>query len=189
MAILFFVSCFMFYDSTAAQVQLETGLPNIPGNRLDAGKELPQYINYLFIFGLGAITILALAQMMSGGIQYILAAGNVAQTAEAKNTIQQALLGLGLLLASYLLLNTINPDLVNLRNPNLTPAQFKGSTAVPPNTIGGGGESYQWTIIPMNKYCKDVLGAGWVGVGGNLCQPPIPSLSHDCCGYFPNNPK
>ena len=112
--------------TAVAQVQLETGLPSVPPGQLPVGQELPSYINYLFIFGLGLIAVLALGQMMFGGIQYILAAGNVAKHEEAKDTIQQALLGLGLLLASYLLLRTINPDLVNLKNPDLTPTQFKG---------------------------------------------------------------
>jgi len=75
---------------------------------------------------LGLITILALTQMIIGGITYILAAGNAAKVEEAKDMISQALLGIGILLISYLLLRTINPDLVNLRNPNLTPTQFQG---------------------------------------------------------------
>ena len=136
MFILFFVSCFMLYDSAMAQVQLETGLPNIPGGQLPAGQELPSYINYLFIFGLGLIAFLALVQMMLGGLTYILAAGNVTKVENAKDTIQQALFGLGLLLVSYLLLRTINPDLVNLRNPNLTPTQFQDSKS--PSTPSGG---------------------------------------------------
>ncbi len=205
-----------------AQVKLETGLPNIPTSGLTPGQELPSYINYLFIFGLGAITILALAQMMIGGIQYILSAGNVSKKEDAKDTIQQALLGLGLLLASFLLLRTINPDLVNLKNPTLTPLQFKGAQCIewsaaglqacmdqggmswetcqeaacirykgstPSSAIGGGGTSYQWAIIPMNKYCKDVLGVGWVTVDSNHCGSSSPSISSECCGYFPNNPK
>ena len=185
-AILFFVSYFMFYDlATAAGVQLEIGLPNVPGGQLPVGQELPSYINYLFIFGLGLIAFLALAQMMIGGIQYILAASNVVNKVNAKDTIQQALLGLGLLLVSYLLLRTINPDLVNLRNPNLTLTQFQGS-APPAGTIGGGGESYQWTEIPTNQYCKDVLGKNWVNVDDNHCQSPAPHWTFTCCGYFPN---
>src|SRR3990167_7900818 len=110
-----------------AQVQLETGLPGVP-SQLPAGQELPSYIRYLFIFGIGAISILALAQMIIGGIIYILAAGNAARVEDAKDTIFQALFGLGILLVSYLLLRTINPDLVNLRNPNLTPTQFQGAS-------------------------------------------------------------
>lgn len=124
-----------------AQVQLETGLPGVPGGQLPAGQELPSYINYLFIFGLGLIAFLALGQMMLGGLTYILAAGNVAKVENAKDTIQQALIGLGLLLVSYLLLRTINPDLVNLRNPNLTPTQFQGSASP---SAPSGGASGSW---------------------------------------------
>ena len=121
------ISLLFFAPGALAQYQLETGLPGVPGGQLPAGSEFPSYIRYLFIFGLGLTTITALGAMMFGGIQYILAAGNAAKTEEAKAWIQQALFGLGLLLVSYLLLRTINPDLVNLRNPNLTPTQFQNS--------------------------------------------------------------
>ncbi|MCX6813991.1 MAG: hypothetical protein NT078_02165 [Candidatus Azambacteria bacterium] len=133
----------MFYDSAMAQVQLETGLPNVPSSQLPAGQELPSYINYLFIFGLGLITILALGQMMLGGIKYILAAGNAATIEDAKETIKQALIGLGLLLVSYLLLRTINPDLVNLRNPSFIPkTEFQG---IPPGTQQS---TNNWETLP-----------------------------------------
>lgn len=129
--LLFTISCALLainYKPYAAmaQIKLETALPNIPGAPAPSSG-LPEYIKYLFIFGLSLIGFLALGQMMLGGLTYILAAGNVSKVEDAKNTIQQALLGLGLLLVSYLLLRTINPDLVNLRNPNLTPTSFKGA--------------------------------------------------------------
>ncbi len=111
-----------FAAPAGAQVQLETGLLNPQTGQvitqLPAGQELPSYINYLFIFGLALITFLAFGFMIIGGVQYILAAGNIAKVEDAKDTIKQALLGLGLLLVSYLLLRTINPDLVNLQNPS-----------------------------------------------------------------------
>lgn len=126
MAVLLFVSCSMFYVSPVlAQIRLETGLPNIPEGNLPAGQELPSYINYLFIFGLSLIMILALTQMVIGGVVYILAAGNAAKVEDAKDIIFQALLGVGILLVSYLILLTINPDLVNLKKPNLTPNQLQ----------------------------------------------------------------
>jgi len=117
----------MPYAAMAAY-KLETALPNIPGAP-SPSSGFPEYINYLFIFGLSLIAFLALVQMMIGGLTYILAAGNAAKVETAKDIIKQALLGLGLLLVSYLLLRTINPDLVNLRNPNLTPPQFKTTTS------------------------------------------------------------
>lgn len=123
--LLFVISYVLFVGTAYAQYKLETGLPGI--SEVPKGTELPSYIRYLFIFGLSLVAFLALGQMMLGGIHYILAAGNVADKIAAKDTIQQALLGLGLLLVSYLLLRTINPDLVNLKNPNLTPTQFQSS--------------------------------------------------------------
>ena len=168
----------------AAQVQLETGLPNIPNNQLPAGTELPSYIKYLFIFGLGAITILALAQMMSGGIQYILAAGNIAKHEEAKDTIQQALLGLGLLLTSYLLLRTINPDLVNLKNPTLTPVQFRGDDCVEWSAEGlqacvdQGGSSFEEcknvACIRRRNELPGAIAPGEISTG-QLCE-----IKSDC---------
>ncbi len=110
---LLFVFCFLFYVNSVLAVRLETGLPVQGITRLSV-PNFPTYIRYLFIFSLSIITFLALAQMIIGGIIYILAAGNVAKIEDAKDTIKQALLGLGLILASYLLLRTINPDLVRL---------------------------------------------------------------------------
>lgn len=108
----------------AAQTRLDMALPEIPD--IDPGAGIASFIKYIFVFGLGAIALLALAQMMRGGIEYVLAAGNVVKHEDAKDTIQQALIGLGLLLVSYLLLNTINPDLVNLKDPKFKLLEFKG---------------------------------------------------------------
>lgn len=145
----FYFYCFVFLlvayfllltTPILAQVKLETGLPG--HSTVPTETALPSYINYLFIFGLSLITILALGKMIVGGISYILAAGNVVKVEDAKDEIFQALIGLGVLLVSYLLLYTINPDLVNLRNPNLTPTQFQGVSQR--NPIGEN-------ITPVNK--------------------------------------
>jgi hypothetical protein len=53
---------------------------------------------------------------MVGGYMYITSAGNSASTGKAKETITDAIIGLLLALTSWLLLYTINPDLVIL-NP------------------------------------------------------------------------
>ena len=124
MAFLFVFYLVLLTAFVGAQVKLETALPIIP-QQPPPGAGLPQYINYLFIFGLGLIIILALTQMIIGGIMYILAAGNAAKVEDAKDMILQAIFGIGVLLISFLFLRTINPDLVNLRNPNLTPVQFQ----------------------------------------------------------------
>lgn len=186
----FFICLILLSGVAAAQVKLETGLPTIPGGQLPAGKELPLYINYLFIFGLGAITILALVQMMFGGIRYILAAGNVSKHEEAKNTIQQALLGLGLLLASFLLLRTINPDLVNLKNPTLTPLQFKSEAPTSPTGPNEPPQPGKPSVLIYNVMAPMACDS----IGGQifspckthcLATPGSCSASMICCGKKP----
>ncbi len=193
--LLFALSCALSAISCApyaamADVKLETGLPNIPGNQLTVGQELPEYINYLFIFGLGLVAFLALGQMMLGGLTYILAAGNVAKVEAAKDTIQQALIGLGLLLVSYLLLYTINPDLVNLRAPNLTPTQFKGEAPTGPTGPNEPPQSGRPSVLIYNvmmpEACTDFGGQIFSPCKTYcLATPGLCSASTICCGKKP----
>ena len=188
MIILFFVSCFMFHvSSTVAQVKLETGLPG--HSTVPTETALPSYINYLFVFGLGLITILALTWMIIGGITYILAAGNAAKVEDAKDMIFQALLGVGLLLVSYLLLRTINPDLVNLRNPNLIPTSF-----IPAPTGPTGPEVPPVPGVPSVLIYNVTSPQACSNAGGQafspcqtycLATPGLCSASNVCCGTKP----
>ncbi len=189
--LLFAISCTLLAISYApyaamADVKLETALPNMPGAPAPSSG-LPGYINYLFIFGLSLIAFLALTQMMIGGLTYILAAGNVAKVEDAKDTIKQALLGLGLLLVSYLLLRTINPDLVNLREPKLAPPQFQGQVPTGPNEPPQPG-------VPSVLIYSVMSPVACTDMGGQIfspCQtyclttPGFCSASTICCGKQP----
>ncbi|KKQ91087.1 MAG: hypothetical protein UT16_C0026G0004 [Candidatus Azambacteria bacterium GW2011_GWA2_39_10] len=165
---IFTIFCLLFAVSVMAQVKLETGLPGIPSSGLPVGQELPSYINYLFIFSLGLVTILALTQMIIGGITYILAAGNAAKVEDAKDMILQALLGVGILLISYLLLRTINPDLVNLRNPTLIPTSF---IPAPTPTMPTGPEVPPIPGIPSELIYNVTSPQACAGAGGQAFSP------------------
>lgn len=84
-----------------------------PGKALP-GEELPQLIKYIFTFSLGAVGILGLLMIIYGGFIYMTSIGNPQKATEGKDRILSALLGIVLLLGSYLLLNIINPDLLKL---------------------------------------------------------------------------
>ncbi|KKS21815.1 MAG: hypothetical protein UU81_C0067G0006 [Microgenomates group bacterium GW2011_GWC1_41_8] len=188
---IFTIFCLLFAVSVMAQVKLETGLPGIPSSGLPVGQELPSYINYLFIFSLGLVTILALTQMIIGGITYILAAGNAAKVEDAKDMILQALLGVGILLISYLLLRTINPDLVNLRNPTLIPTSF---IPAPTPTMPTGPEVPPIPGIPSELIYNVTSPQACAGAGGQafspcqtycLATPGLCSAGTVCCGTKP----
>ena len=78
----------------------------------DPGFGLPQFINYIFVFSLGIVGIVGLIALIFGGFLYMASTGNPQKAAQAKDRIISALLGLLLLLGSYVLLNIINPDLL-----------------------------------------------------------------------------
>lgn len=83
------------------------------------------YIHYLFIWGLGMVGVMALAALAYGGFVYLVSGGSETAKAHAKSWIWGAIWGLLLLFASWLILYTINPDLVNLKEPTLVPASIK----------------------------------------------------------------
>jgi amino acid transporter len=72
------------------------------------------YFNRVFVFIIGIAAALAVILITIGGVRYM--TSNVAGSLEdAKDQIRQAILGLVLLLLTYLLLYQINPDLLNIR--------------------------------------------------------------------------
>jgi hypothetical protein len=93
--------------------------PNLPGslsNVSSPGAWVVSFYNYaLFLSGL-----LAFGAMVYGGIRYSWARGNSAGESDAKQWIWSALLGLLLLVCAYIILYTVNPNLVNLQLPSLS---------------------------------------------------------------------
>lgn len=77
------------------------------------------YIARIYIFGLMIAGLAAFGGIIYGSLKYVLSAGNIGSQQDAKDQITNAVLGLVLLLGAYIVLYTINPDLVNLRNPQL----------------------------------------------------------------------
>lgn len=82
-------------------------------------NSLAEYIRTIYRFALGLSGLLVFIMIVWGGIQYTISAGNTTATGDARDRIFQAILGMGLLFLSYIILNTINPDLISLREPNV----------------------------------------------------------------------
>ncbi len=73
------------------------------------------YIIMLYKYGLSIVGALVVIVMMIAGVIYLTAGGNITQVTTAKTFIKNALTGLVLLLTSYLLFITINPELVQFK--------------------------------------------------------------------------
>jgi hypothetical protein len=95
---------------------------------------LADFVNKLYNWSLGIAGTLAVVMIVYGGIKYIVSAGNVGQQSDAKSIITNAIWGIVLLAGAYLILFTINPQLVNLsaNEPGLTPIPAATSTTLNP---------------------------------------------------------
>jgi len=94
---------------TLAQYQpLSGGLGGLDGN-----ASLAQYFNALFNIVLTLGAILAVIMIAIGGFQYMTTEAASAKQA-SKTRIQQAILGLLMLLSVYIFYSEINPDILKL---------------------------------------------------------------------------
>lgn len=80
-----------------------------------ASTDLPRCINKIYTFSLGAAALLALLMMTLGGYYRMTSAGNAERASKGTDIIMSSLIGIVLLFGSYLLLRTINPDLVDFK--------------------------------------------------------------------------
>lgn len=84
-----------------------------PSNPCSGSGELGECISRVYIWSLGLSALLAVIMSVFGGYLVMSARGNGAQVSRGKSFIGTSLIGMVLLMCAYLLLNTINPDLLN----------------------------------------------------------------------------
>ncbi|MDD5318397.1 MAG: pilin [Candidatus Pacebacteria bacterium] len=108
-------------------MQPYTPLTNI-GNFVSATPvDFPTYLNSMYKLGIAAAGVLAVIMIVVGGIQYMTSEA-IGSKEEGKDRIWSAIWGLVLALMSFIILNTINPKLLNL---NLSISQVNGTAGTP----------------------------------------------------------
>lgn len=94
-------------------------LIGIPG--LTAGDyTINTYIDALYVLTISLAAFLVVVQLILAGFQYMLT-DVVPQKEQAKTSIRNSFLGLGVILGAVLILNTINPQLTQLNALNIEP--------------------------------------------------------------------
>lgn len=119
LAAMLFSGIFAFAQETppaGGQAKDYTLLQPLPGmgQKLPVEKILPAYLSSLFKFMLVLAGALAVLMLVFAGIMYITSGGNASTIEKAKSRIWSAIGGLVLAVSAYLILYTINPNLVNL---------------------------------------------------------------------------
>ncbi len=75
---------------------------------------LAKYIVSIYNYGLTIAGILAAIVLMGGGIIWLTSGGDSGKVSQAKDLISGSIIGLIILVVAWVILNTINPNLVNL---------------------------------------------------------------------------
>jgi hypothetical protein len=106
---------------------LEIIYPEIAGEQLTetivVSEGLPAYVKYIFHLAVGVIGFVIFGVLIYNGIRYLTSAGNPEKMADARNGILCAFLGGLLLLCSFLIFKTINPQLAILTLPKIKPPE------------------------------------------------------------------
>lgn len=85
------------------------------GGKIGTGSDLPNFLKTLYRIGIGLCFALGVIMFTIAGIEYLISE-SFSGKSDAKGRIIAALTGLAIALVSYILLRTINPELLNFSN-------------------------------------------------------------------------
>lgn len=126
------------------------------------------YLQKMYAFLLAFVAIAAFGGITYGGLLYVLSAGSVSSTDEAKKWIWNALIGLLITAISFILLQTINPDLIT--NFNLDLKKYI------PQSSGSAGLPLDSSCDPNNDQCASGSACIPSPGGGGVCRPAAAKL-------------
>jgi len=105
--------------------KLEIPIPNVSFSQGVSANEaitLPwigQYVSGIYTFLISIVGLVAAVMIIVGGFQYITSGGDKSKVEKGKKHITDAIIGLVLTFGSYILLYTINPNLVSFNGLQL----------------------------------------------------------------------
>ncbi|TSC75904.1 MAG: hypothetical protein G01um101430_74 [Parcubacteria group bacterium Gr01-1014_30] len=112
--VLYFLSISSLTPVLAQERGLEVDYPEVFGDQpQNVTTLLPEYVKYLFGLGIWLVGLVAFGAMVWGGIIWLTASGSPEKIKEGRDRITSAFLGIIILLASYIILNIINPQLIS----------------------------------------------------------------------------
>jgi len=122
--------------SAFGQKELETIYPQIPGATGPTTSSFPiaEYVKYIYGIALGLSGVIAFLAILREGLRYLSATDKPGNFAAVRKNIQAILGGVLILIFSYLILNTINPQLVSFPEISLPEIPPGPTVTIPPAT-------------------------------------------------------
>ncbi|MEK7647330.1 MAG: hypothetical protein AAB378_03125 [Patescibacteria group bacterium] len=143
-----------------------------------AGQSLiSAYFSALFRFAIVAASILAVIVIIIAGLKYVGAAGNPAVINDAKDQIFWAILGLILALSSWMILNIINPELLELKLEIKPTKDIQSAESLFTDNTPGCNSGFCW--LATESACTNFNGKK---VDDASCTATKPAYATLCCG-------
>lgn len=121
----------------AAAITLNLNYPKIGGFNLNdpAQQNLDHAVAWVYYFVITISGIAVFTMLVWGGFTWLTSTGDPGKIADARDRIYSAFLGLIIILASFLIMRTINPELVFMQLPELpTTCPEVNGTCTPAST-------------------------------------------------------
>ena len=122
---------------------------------IEEGMQLTQIVAVLFNFLLAIAGIAAFVMIVLGGFRYLTSAGDPSKMGDARSQIFAAILGIIILFSSWMILNTINPELVSMGEPITIPISTPPKVEPPP--IEDEESPVGFYYIPLGQIIDDVI--------------------------------
>jgi hypothetical protein len=148
LAVIFtFIICPFFAQAKSLEIDYPTLSGSAPAPQ-STKTLLPDYIKYLFSFSLKVAGIVCFLSLFYGGFLYVSSVGKPGQLDEANQQILNSVYGLIIILASYLLLNTINPEMIILKGPQIKSGNM-GIVVYDSDNCGGGSGTGEYNFLHL----------------------------------------
>jgi len=177
-------------DPELNQASIKVGSFN-PETGVMTSDLLAKYVKAFYDYGMAIAGILAAIVLMGGGVLWLTSAGNDSKITQAKELIGGSIVGLVILFSSWVILNTINPDLINLKIITLQvakPAEFETNGII--NNLSEAPTDLNYGWYCSGSTCQDI-DPSYISMNENICNNrlTIPAectnriSSLICCGY------
>lgn len=140
-------------------------LSPVPGINPGENISLPAYINSVLVLVISIAAMLAVLRIVTGGFKYMIEE-SISAKGEARGVIVGAVVGLILLLGSWIILNTINPAILNLESLKFD--SFQSSSRAQERAVAAQREREQQTEALTQQL---VSGTDYLGPGCSLRAP------------------
>jgi hypothetical protein len=174
-------------------LQLNLDYPEFFGIDINNEKDqsLPAVIAWFYYFIVSISGLAAFAMLIIGGLQWLGSAGNISAISDARDRIQKAMLGLIIVLSSFLIVELINPAgtgpfSVNIETINAPSGAIDLRDAPGGGFAPGGAEGYgDGVFLCSNERCGGSVGQDGAGDAIFLPASDIEASSaRNCSGDY-----